>query len=111
MNSHAVAEVAECLPLIVPADPHFVTVDELMDRCDGFLLTGGRPNVHPSEYGEEETEAHGTFDRCRDAITLPLILVGLGWAWIDGDPLMERYIGAAAGFIAFAAIIPESIAL
>ena len=73
MNSHAVAEVAECLPLIVPADPHFVTVDELMDRCDGFLLTGGRPNVHPSEYGEEETEAHGTFDRCRDAITLPLI--------------------------------------
>lgn len=73
MNSHAIAEVADCLPLIVPADPHFVTVGELMDRCDGFLLTGGRPNVHPSEYGEEETEAHGTFDRCRDAITLPLI--------------------------------------
>ncbi|MBI1218717.1 MAG: gamma-glutamyl-gamma-aminobutyrate hydrolase family protein [Rhodobacteraceae bacterium] len=73
MNSHAVADVAGCLPLIVPADPHFVTVAELMDRCDGFLLTGGRPNVHPSEYGEEETEAHGTFDRCRDAITLPLI--------------------------------------
>jgi putative glutamine amidotransferase len=73
MNSRAIADVAECLPLIVPADPHFVTVEELMDRCDGFLLTGGRPNVHPSEYGEEETEAHGTFDRCRDAITLPLI--------------------------------------
>ena len=44
-----------------------------MDTCDGFLLTGGRPNVHPEEYGEEETPAHGDFDRARDAITLPLV--------------------------------------
>ncbi|MBD3766150.1 MAG: gamma-glutamyl-gamma-aminobutyrate hydrolase family protein [Rhodobacterales bacterium] len=73
MNSEAVAEVAGCLPVIIPSDPRLVTVAELLDHCDGFLLTGGRPNVHPSEYGEEETEAHGTFDRCRDAITLPLI--------------------------------------
>lgn len=73
MNSEAVAEVAGCLPLILPTDPRFVGVEELLDLCDGFLLTGGRPNVHPSEYGEEETPAHGTFDRCRDAITLPLV--------------------------------------
>ena len=37
------------------------------------MLTGGRPNVHPSEYGEDETPAHGAFDRARDALTLPLI--------------------------------------
>jgi putative glutamine amidotransferase len=73
MNSEAVACVAGCLPLVVPADPALVTVDELLDACDGFLLTGGRPNVHPSEYGEDETPAHGEFDRGRDAITLPLI--------------------------------------
>ncbi|MDZ4095797.1 MAG: gamma-glutamyl-gamma-aminobutyrate hydrolase family protein [Paracoccaceae bacterium] len=73
MNSAAVAQVAGCLPLIIPSDPHFVSVAELLDLCDGFLLTGGRPNVHPSEYGEAETEAHGAFDRCRDAITLPLV--------------------------------------
>jgi len=73
MNSEAVAEVACALPLVVPADPRFVTVEDLLDTCDGFLLTGGRPNVHPSEYGEEETEAHGAFDRARDAITLPLV--------------------------------------
>jgi putative glutamine amidotransferase len=48
-------------------------VPELLELCDGFLLTGGRPNVHPSEYGEEETPAHGAFDRCRDAVTLPLV--------------------------------------
>ncbi|WP_133488069.1 gamma-glutamyl-gamma-aminobutyrate hydrolase family protein [Aliiroseovarius marinus] len=73
MNSEAVSQVAGCLPLIVPTDPRFVTVDELLETCDGFLFTGGRPNVHPEEYGEDETEAHGEFDRCRDAITLPLI--------------------------------------
>jgi putative glutamine amidotransferase len=61
------------MPLIIPTDPRFVTVAELLESCDGFLLTGGRPNVHPSEYGEEETPAHGTFDRARDAITLPLV--------------------------------------
>ena len=73
MNSHAVADVAGAMPLIIPADPRFVSVAELLDTCDGFLLTGGRPNVHPSEYGEEETPAHGAFDRARDAITLPLV--------------------------------------
>jgi putative glutamine amidotransferase len=73
MNTAAVAEVSGCLPLIIPSDPRYVAVDELLELCDGFLLTGGRPNVHPSEYGEEETPAHGAFDRSRDAITLPLI--------------------------------------
>lgn len=73
MNSEAVATVSDCIPLLIPADPRYVSVAELMDTCDGFLLTGGRPNVHPSEYGEEETEAHGAFDRARDAITLPLV--------------------------------------
>ena len=73
MNSDAVAGVAGCLPLIVPADPRYVSVEDLLELCDGFLLTGGRPNVHPSEYGAAETAAHGDFDRCRDAITLPLV--------------------------------------
>ena len=73
MNSAAVAGVAGGLPLIIPADPAFVSVPELVETCDGFLLTGGRPNVHPAEYGEDETPAHGAFDRGRDAVVLPLI--------------------------------------
>lgn len=73
MNSCAVAQVAGCLPMIVPADPALVSAEELLETCDGFLLTGGRPNVHPEEYGEAATEAHGAFDRGRDAITLPLV--------------------------------------
>ena len=73
MCSDAIANAAGGLPLIVPADPHFVTVGELLDTCDGFLLPGGRPNVHPDEYGEAETEAHGAFDRGRDSVALPLV--------------------------------------
>jgi putative glutamine amidotransferase len=73
MNIEAVALVTGAIPFLIPADPRFVSVEELLETCDGFLLTGGRPNVHPAEYGEAETEAHGAFDRARDAITLPLV--------------------------------------
>jgi putative glutamine amidotransferase len=73
MNAAAVAQVAGCLPLNIPSDPRMVSVPELLAVCDGFLLTGGRPNVHPAEYGEAETEAHGAFDRGRDALALPLV--------------------------------------
>ncbi|MBP0481666.1 gamma-glutamyl-gamma-aminobutyrate hydrolase family protein [Sagittula salina] len=73
MNSAAVAQVSNCLPLLIPADPALVSVPELLEACDGFLLTGGRPNVHPEEYGEDYTEAHGAMDRARDAIALPLV--------------------------------------
>ncbi|WP_456386946.1 gamma-glutamyl-gamma-aminobutyrate hydrolase family protein [Profundibacter sp.] len=73
MNSEAISNVARCMPLLIPTSPKYVTVDELLETCDGFLFTGGRPNVHPSEYGEEATAAHGDFDQCRDEITLPLI--------------------------------------
>lgn len=73
MMSAAVADVCGGLPLMVPADPDHVDLESLMEACDGFILTGGRPNVHPEEYGEPETEAHGTFDRARDALVLPLV--------------------------------------
>ena len=71
-NIEAVAQVAGAVPLVVPVLP-LVTTSELMDACDGFLFTGGRPNVHPQFYGEEATEAHGAFNESRDMLTLPLI--------------------------------------
>ena len=72
-NLEAVAEAADCLPIIVPGMPDHSELGELLELCDGFLLTGGRANVHPSHYGHEETEKHGTFDHGRDRIVLPLI--------------------------------------
>lgn len=72
-NSQALSDVSDCMPLIVPTDNSIVSVEELMATCDGFLFTGGRANVHPKNYGEPETEAHGAFDHLRDGIALPLI--------------------------------------
>jgi putative glutamine amidotransferase len=73
MNSWAVRHVAGALPLIVPSCPDLVDLAELRRVCDGFVFTGGRANVHPEEYGEDETPAHGTFDRSRDRLALRLI--------------------------------------
>ena len=72
-NIEAVSRVCDATSLIVPALPDVNDIDHLVDVLDGFIFTGARPNVHPEEYGEEETEAHGEFDRDRDRLALPLI--------------------------------------
>lgn len=73
MNIDAIAEVSGAVPLIIPSLPDLISIPDIMAICDGFLFTGGRPNVHPEEYGHEPTEAHGTFERDRDRVALPLI--------------------------------------
>ena len=72
-NIEAVADLTGAIPLIVPAMPRIGAISDLIEACDGFVFTGGRPNVHPSHYGHEPTEKHGAFDPDRDAVTLPLI--------------------------------------
>ena len=90
MNIDAISSVSGCMPMIIPCDPQAISIEELMTSCDGFLFTGGRPNVHPEEYGEAETAAHGAFDRERDRIALPLIR-----ACVDrGQPIL----GICRGF-------------
>ena len=69
----AVAEVADCTPLLIPGLCDSVDVADLLDVLDGVVLTGGRANVHPRFYGEELTEKHGQMDEGRDGLTLPLV--------------------------------------
>lgn len=90
INLHAVRDASGAMPLVIPAKPDLFDLVELRASCDGFLFTGARPNVHPEEYGEEATEAHGAFDRDRDRLVLPLIR-----ACIEaGQPIM----GICRGF-------------
>ncbi len=90
LNTSAVAEACNAMPIIVPTDPGVIDLAELMDLCDGFVFTGARANVHPEEYGEPATPAHGDFDRDRDGLSLPLIR-----ACVDaGQPI----IGICRGF-------------
>lgn len=73
MNLNAVSNVSKCTPLIIPTDPNLFAIHEILDVCDAFVFTGARANVHPEEYGEEATEAHGEFDRDRDTVALSLV--------------------------------------
>ena len=73
MNIDAISDVCDGISVIVPSLPNNATSSELADICDGFVFTGGRPNVHPKFYGHEATAAHGIFDLNRDLVTLPLI--------------------------------------
>lgn len=73
MNITAVAQVCQGIPMIIAPDPAAASIEDVMDACDGFVFTGGRPNVHPRHYGEDLTPAYGDMDERRDALTLPLI--------------------------------------
>jgi putative glutamine amidotransferase len=69
----AVAEVAECQPLLVPVGPGMSDIATLLDIADAILFTGSRSNVAPEHYGDEAPVEPNALDPFRDALTLPLI--------------------------------------
>jgi putative glutamine amidotransferase len=72
--SAAVAEVAECQPLLAPLGPSMLDMGALFDIADGILLSGSVSNVHPSLYGADEPPLNeNALDHQRDALTLPLV--------------------------------------
>jgi putative glutamine amidotransferase len=71
--SAAVAEVAECQPLLAPIGPGMSDVGGLLDVADAILLSGSLSNVAPEHYGEKDPIKPEALDPARDALTLPLI--------------------------------------
>ena len=71
--SSAVAEVAECQPLLMPLGPSMADIGAVLEIADGILLPGSLSNVEPVHYSDEEPIDPETIDRDRDALTLPLI--------------------------------------
>ena len=69
----AVADIAGAVPLIIPAIPETQDIGHLVDILDGIVLTGARPNVHPSRYGAEPSPAYEPYDEGRDGVAIPLI--------------------------------------
>jgi len=86
----AVAAVADAVPLIIPAMPGTQDIGHLIEILDGIVLTGGRPNVHPRNYGHEASPAHEPYDEGRDAVALPLVRAAVE----AGKPLL----GICRGF-------------
>jgi putative glutamine amidotransferase len=105
-NIDAVANVADCTPLLIPALPDAVPVGDLLAALDGVVLTGGRANVHPRHYGEELTERHGEMDDDRDGVALPLVR-----ACIDvGVPILGICRGIQEMNVAFGGTLHPEVA-
>jgi putative glutamine amidotransferase len=71
--SAAVAEVAECQPLLMPLGEGMSDIASALDIAAGILLPGALSNVEPVHYGDEPPINPNAIDRDRDAVTLPLI--------------------------------------
>jgi putative glutamine amidotransferase len=69
----AIAEISDAVPLIIPGLPGTQDIAHLMEILDGIVLTGARPNVHPSRYGAEPSPAYEPYDEGRDAVAMPLV--------------------------------------
>jgi putative glutamine amidotransferase len=69
----AVAEVAECQPLLVPVGAGLTDIGSIFEVADAILLSGSRSNVAPEHYGEDVKINPDRLDPLRDALTLPLI--------------------------------------
>lgn len=72
--SAAVAEVADCQPLLAPLGPSMLDMHALLDIADGILLSGSISNVHPRHYALDEPPLNeDALDHERDSLTLPLV--------------------------------------
>ena len=72
--SAAVAQVAECQPLLIPLDAALVDIGAVLDVADGILFSGSPSNISPEHYAPgEEPVLPDQLDQARDLVTLPLI--------------------------------------
>jgi putative glutamine amidotransferase len=65
------------IPLIVPYLSDEVDFDALVARVDGVLLTGGRTNIHPENYGAPADPRAEPHDPGRDALAFALARAAL----------------------------------
>ncbi len=74
----AVIEGSDAIPVMIPSlgdarDGGMYHIEDVVDRLDGLVLTGGRANVEPHHYGGEPFRPDTLRDPMRDATTLPLV--------------------------------------
>ncbi|OKO84607.1 gamma-glutamyl-gamma-aminobutyrate hydrolase family protein [Bradyrhizobium sp. AS23.2] len=69
----AVSEVAQALPLLLPAAVDAIDAESLIAGIDGVLLTGSPSNVAAERYGASPLPATTRLDADRDATVLALI--------------------------------------
>ena len=69
--STAIAEVAECQPLLIPLGASMTDIGAVLEIADAILLSGSRSNVAPEHYGTDETlRPEAAEQRYRDRVRL-----------------------------------------
>jgi putative glutamine amidotransferase len=69
----AVAQAADCLPLVIPVLETPLDVTEVLAHVDGIFFTGSPSNVEPRHYAGDPSSPGTLHDPHRDATTLSLI--------------------------------------
>lgn len=69
----ALVEVADCLPLLIPAIGAKFNYADIASEVDGVLLTGSPSHVAPACYGAEQKFGDDELDLARDATAFPVI--------------------------------------
>ncbi|NKB36477.1 MAG: gamma-glutamyl-gamma-aminobutyrate hydrolase family protein [Gammaproteobacteria bacterium] len=69
----ALCQSAGVLPLQIPLIGNRFSVESILQRLDGILLTGSHSNVHPSHYDDNFENPDFKLDQERDDTVLPLI--------------------------------------
>jgi putative glutamine amidotransferase len=72
-NVDALMKMVDCIPVLLPPVGEDIDCADLVSRMDGVILTGGRANVEPHNYGGPEFPPDEPIDPGRDALVLPLV--------------------------------------
>ncbi len=102
---NAVANGADAQPVIVPALGAHYDIPLLIERFDGFVITGSPSNVEPHRYDGPDSRDGTLHDPDRDETTLPLIRHAIA----AGVPVLAICRGIQELNVAFGGTLHQSL--
>jgi putative glutamine amidotransferase len=99
----ALIGAAGAFPILLP--PVGEGLLPMLDRIDGLLLSGSPSNVHPTNYGVDESETPDHHDPHRDGTTLPLVRVAIA----RGMPVLAICRGVQELNVAFGGTLHQRV--
>ncbi len=101
----AVAFGSDAQPVVIPALGDHYDIALLLDRFDGFLITGSPSNVEPHQYQGPASRDGTLHDPERDATTLPLIRAAVA----AGVPVLAICRGHQEFNVAFGGTLHQNV--